>query len=1142
MNNQELNLGHLAEEFAKLLIDVPQTNTAQAPVQLEEGERREVTILFLDLVGYTRLAERLDPEQLKFVVSNTLQVFTNQVKKFGGTVEKFIGDAVMALFGRAQAYEDDSRRAVAAARAILERLDDINSILAQRGIKLHARIGINRGLIVTGQLAEHETVTGEAINVAQRLEANAPEDGILISEPVYRDCALYYRCEELGPLHVKNKTEPLAVYRIWEELAAPSSAARPAAAGPFVGREGELAAMQTVMERARNAQMSILQITGEAGIGKSRLTHEFVDCLRATPKPPTIVYVVAESFGQPPYHALSDLLREYLEQVQCDLGTFITNIADTAVQSGVREYQVYLHDLLGLPLTTDEQAALEVMEPRARQAETLLALKRFLAAAAAWEQGGETVPLLMIVDNQQWVAHASRDAIGQLLQTISSDLPLLWMFVGRPAEVGQWLPPSLSVTTLNLTSLSLDAVEEFMHTQLPDRELTVAFCRQILERTGGNPLFLGEVVNALTRLGDISHFSLEEILPGSIKALVLSRLDRLPRPQKFTLQVAAVAGREFSRALLAHIIDRVQYQYNAHILIDELMQTDLLAAAPTEGTFVISQPMVAEVAYTTVLHANRRKLHGLVATWIEEQHRQNVRPYAAFLAEQWARAEEADKAITNYIEAGFSAKARYAYRDAVVFFEKALKFLTQSTQNAATEQLGIVYVTLVHLYEALSNVEAQERLIREGIGTLPAGEWSVAALQLHAFRLRYERGDTVGVAEALPTFAKDPAVQAFPDVQIDCHALLGLIAWERGQDASPSIDAALALRPQVEARMAQYDDTKPFDRYRLATDASTIYKIDYVVFNHYKNINELKKAEAYFYKVLEASETKHTFAQHMAHLFYCSLMWDRGVEFKNIALRAALARSYFREIGWARGVGWGAFYRGAALWRMGQFAEAHHTFTETLQYMERVNDTYVSGKLELLLAAVFLARGDAVGYQLRKKRIAGKAEALEEGARLALQRELAMFEGQCTLERHELAKVYEELMETVGAPMPRVEADEYIVTVALVAAQLGHHAEATKKLAEVRARIEQNEKKWLMGLMARVDGLMAAAKRDVEATHRAFGASVVHLQAVGALYDCHVTYQQWWRAIEQLGMAQSPKGDEVRRRLTELEPGVTHGV
>ena len=185
MTDKDLNLTQLSEDFKKLLVDVPSLTPEDHAVRLEEGERRDVTILFLDVIGFTCLAEKLDPEQLKMVISSTLQVITNQIKKYDGVVEKYIGDAVCAVFGRDESHEDDAKRAVASATSILERLHDVNAILSPKGISLHVRIGINTGEIVTGQIGDFNTITGEAINVAQRLESAAPEDGILISKAAW---------------------------------------------------------------------------------------------------------------------------------------------------------------------------------------------------------------------------------------------------------------------------------------------------------------------------------------------------------------------------------------------------------------------------------------------------------------------------------------------------------------------------------------------------------------------------------------------------------------------------------------------------------------------------------------------------------------------------------------------------------------------------------------------------------------------------------------------------------------------------------------------------------------------------------------------------------------------------------------------
>ncbi len=166
--DKEFNISRLSEEFEKVFGEEGQY-AEETSFKLDEGERREIAILFMDIVGFTKLAEKMDPEELKVVVSSTLKVLTGVIKKFGGTVEKYIGDAICALYGRSETHEDDSERAVSAALSIIEKLEDINAILSPKGISLHVRIGVNRGPIVTGSIDEHDTVTGEALNIAQRL-------------------------------------------------------------------------------------------------------------------------------------------------------------------------------------------------------------------------------------------------------------------------------------------------------------------------------------------------------------------------------------------------------------------------------------------------------------------------------------------------------------------------------------------------------------------------------------------------------------------------------------------------------------------------------------------------------------------------------------------------------------------------------------------------------------------------------------------------------------------------------------------------------------------------------------------------------------------------------------------------------------
>lgn len=1112
MRERELNLGHLAEEFSKLLVDVPAApHQIDETISLEEGERREVTILFLDIVGYTKLAERLDPEQLKFVMSNTLLVFTNQIKKCGGMVEKYVGDAIMAIFGRAQAHEDDSRRSVAAARAILERIDDINSILSQKGLAISARIGINRGLVVTGRIDGHDTVTGEAINIAQRLEANAPEDGILISDRVFEDCRQHYQCEQLQPLHVKNVTRPLTVYLVKEPLARATE--EPAATkGLFVGRDGEVATLRNAWQHARQGQMHVVRIHGEAGMGKRELVHAMLGGLRTEGLVITPIVVRADSFGMAPYHVLSDLVRNYLAGAAMTLSQLCETVADQS--EGLADYCLYLNDLTGADIAAPDRELLERMEPRARQAETILAMKRFLVAAAQAETRRGTAPLVVVLDNLQWVTHASRDACSQILNTIATTAPILWVFVGRNSEESAWIPGRISATMLTLGPLDLAATTAILQARFPEREFPAHLCAQIHARTGGNPFFLGELATVLESVGELSVMSLEEFLPGTIKALMLSRIDHLPRQQKFALQVGAVAGREFSEGLLAHVLARIQYDSAAAPVIQELRDAQLVKG---DGeSVVVAQPMMAEVAYTTILYTNRRKLHSLVAQWVEEHRAANLGMYAPYLADQWERAEEPAKAVPYCLGAARAARKQYAYRDAAQFFEWSLRLCQSAPQAMPPDEISYTYLMLVELHVALGERAKVWEFIREGLAHSTPGSATYLRLQLYEIEAGNRYGDRAAAPKALDAFIAGLDVQQQPEIMLRALLMRSGFSQERGEDDTLFIEQAVALRDHVQ-------------------DRGLLYWLDNNVFNHFKNADELKQAEEHFTRVL-ASGTENAYEHHMGDLFYCSFMWDRGVDFASIAERAMRAQEYFREVGWARGVGWGAFYRGASLWRLGQLSLAHTVFTKGLQDMERAGDGYMIDRLELLLSAVFLFRGDMVGYQLRKARLLARAEALPEAERLAMHREFAMFEGQVVADRHELVKAHEVLLSTRRAPLAKVEQDEYTVMLAQVAAQLGQAEEASLCLEQVRAHIHENGKLWLMALCARVEGMLATARKDHTGLHRAFTQSVDLCQQVGAAFDTYLTYRAWWHAVEAQHLQDTPEGKGVADGLAQHQP------
>jgi class 3 adenylate cyclase/predicted ATPase len=1115
VDEKSLNLGQLAEDFAKLLVDVPSATTpAEQTINLEEGERREVTILFLDLVGYTRLAERLDPEQLKFVISNTLQVFTNQIKKCGGVVEKYVGDAIMALFGRAQAHEDDSRRAVVAARAIIDRLVDINSILEQKDISISARIGINRGLIVTGHLGGHDTVTGEAINIAQRLEANAPQDGILISDAVFADCEKFFRCEALPPMYVKNKTEPLTVFRIIDEISQ-GERRRQDTVGPFVGRDDELSVLRSAWKKARGGQMSVAQIIGEAGVGKRALVKAFLRSLEDEGQKSNPIFVQTDSFGLAPYHALSDIVRDYLEASGAKLEVLV-EVSVEETDESLPDYLIYLQDLIGLPLRKEDQQQLEQMEPRARQVETVLAVKRFLQAAAMHERQANTQPLVIVLDHLEWVTHASRDSLAQILRTMPQHSEIVWIFTARDAEAARWIPDLASSTKLSLCPLDREATQSLLEARLGEDAVTKDIIKQIYDRTGGNPFFIDEVTRAIEAMGpdvDVRQLSLAEQVPGSIKALVLSRLDGLPRHLKFALQVAAVAGREFTADLLHHILSCIQYEYDADQVLNDLQQEKLILQEGEELRIV--RPMVTDVAYTTILYANRRKLHKMVARYVEECRSDSMALYAPYLAGQWERAEEYEKSVAYCLQAGVEARTRYAYRDAARFFERALQLREQATQAMTDERCADILIELINLDEALGEPEKWQKHLLDGRRYVQEGTQQWASLRLREITHENRFGNRQEAPGLLEKFIASSDLQEYHELHLRALLIAAHFSQERGQDDTKYIEAAEALRPQIRNR-------------------ELIYLLDNNIFNHYKNADELKKAEEYFTRVLQA-QSKDAYTQHTSYLLFCSFKWDRGIDFAEMIEKAKRAEHYFSEIGWVRGIGWGAFYHGAGLWRMGRFAAAEVVYKRVLKIFERSKDDYMMELLELLLAASMLFRGDMMGYQVRKKRLLDRAKGKSDAEQKALRREFAMFEGQALEERHALLNTHEELHATRDAPIAKVQQDEYFLTIANVAAMVGRMDEAKEYADKVRDHVRENEKSWLIGLLCRVDALVASAENDCKAMQRAFAESVVKFQEVGAAYSCYRSYQAWMRALRQHRLESSPDGAKVQDGLNDLK-------
>src|SRR5215210_2365147 len=509
---------------------------ATAESSIPPEERRQVTVLFADLSGYTAFAERLDPEAVKSMVDRALLRLGEEVKRYGGTVDKYIGDNVMAIFGAPVAHEDDEERAVRAGLGMQDAMSEVNAGLPA-GAHFALRVGVNTGEVLAGAVGDAYTVVGDTVHVASRLQGPARPGSVTVGERTMRatDAAVEY--ETLEPLDLKGKAEPVPA---WEAvgLIAEHAVRRvsPASESPLVGRQQELDALDSLDERVvREGTSHLVTVVGEAGVGKSRLLREFERRLAQHPSQPTVRTGRCLPYGSGiVFWALGEVLRAECAIVESDMSdqawqklrSYVADLMGKASRHSDREAA-----LIGRLLGVDVPAELvpEEDNPERMREVFLAALRRGIEAIATRR------PFVIAFEDIHWADDGMLDAIEHLAQWVRA--PLMPVCLARDELLDRrpsWGGGRRSATQLMLSPLS----DEHSRALVPEGTEVVP---AVAERSGGNPLFAEEMARRITEEGTIEAAE----LPDTVQAVLAARLDSLEPFERRLVQQASVVGRTF---------------------------------------------------------------------------------------------------------------------------------------------------------------------------------------------------------------------------------------------------------------------------------------------------------------------------------------------------------------------------------------------------------------------------------------------------------------------------------------------------------------------------------------------------------------------------------------------------------------------
>jgi class 3 adenylate cyclase/tetratricopeptide (TPR) repeat protein len=698
----------------------------QAVAALAAEERRLITALFCDLVGFTPLSEQLDPEEVRDIQADYFSAMSQQIERYGGIVEKYAGDAVLALFGAPIAHEDDAERAVLCALGMQAAIAPVAATARSRwNVEPALRVGVNTGEVVSGTWdasgRQDVAVTGDALNTAARLQAAAEPGQVVVGAGTMR---LTRRRIRYGPgrdLMLKGKQAAFPAYAAlgiregvgerWEEAPRVS---------PLVGRDRELIGLLDAWMRVQGGEGQLLTLVGEPGVGKSRLVAEVLEKLSSADSTIRIVRARCLSYGQEiSLWLLSDLLRSLfgireqdgLDEVRMKLESVIRALLAGADETYQTEGMDVLGEMLGLPAG---ESLVTRAGPEIRRQALLRSLRLLLGTLS------EGIPTILVLEDLHWIDAASEE----VLKEVVADVPGLRMLVLVTQRPGWNAPWSEWGWTERLTLRPLREADAALlaGAVLGGMTLSPVLERYVAERAGGNPFFVEEMLRALEEGGGLEERDgvmrlapgAAERLPTTLTEILLARLDRLESRVRTVAQVGSVIGRSFAVRLLAQVMEREQAALD--LPLSALQQAEI--AFPRRGTdleYVFKHVSMREVAYNTLVTRRRQELHLATARAIAALYPADE--YVEVIAYHYGKTDAPEAA--DWLErAGDRAAAVYASETAIAHYQEAQK-RREPVRDAPTgiaridEKLGEVFLTLGRSDDAIPALERSVEIYRE---------------------------------------------------------------------------------------------------------------------------------------------------------------------------------------------------------------------------------------------------------------------------------------------------------------------------------------------------------------------------------------------------------------------------------------------
>ena len=686
-----------------------------------EGERKLVTVLFADVANYTSISEKLDPEEVHQLMDGCFKLLMDEIHRYEGTIDKFTGDGIMALFGAPVASEDHAQRACYAALAIQKALTEYGEKVREEcGMEFKMRMGLNSGPVIVGSIGNDlrmdYTVIGDTINLASRMENMAKPGTIFVSTDTYKMTRDFFKFTPLGKLKVKGKEEPTEAYELIEASGIQTRFEAAIAKGltKFVGREKETEALKEAFEKAQSGYGQVIGIVGEAGVGKSRLLLE----LRRMLPQEHYTYLEGRCLhygGSMPYLPILDILRLHFDIKEGEREFVIKkNVREKIMQldEKLKDILPPLYEILSLKVEDEEYLNLQPPQRRERNFE---AIRDLLIRES------QNKPLVLAVEDLHWIDKTSEEFLTYLIDWLAN-AHILMILLYRPEYTHPWGGKSY-YSHVGVGQLSSKASAELVQSILKGAEVVPELRELIISRAGGNPLFVEEFTNTLLENGSIKKKDHQYVLsrkasdiqvPDTIQGIITARMDRLEDNLKRTMQVAAVIGRDFAYRIL-NTITGMQEDLKSYLLNLQGLELIYEKNLFPELEYIFKHAITQEVAYNSLLLKRRKEIHEKIGQAIEQLYRERLEDFYEMLAHHYSRSDNFEKAYHYLKLSGDKASQNYSNREAFRFYKEAITALNKEHETEENRKRKLeVHLLITGPMRLLGYPEDSLRILQEG--------------------------------------------------------------------------------------------------------------------------------------------------------------------------------------------------------------------------------------------------------------------------------------------------------------------------------------------------------------------------------------------------------------------------------------------